>query len=121
MVASDRKPVCHGSHACEVCCPALQLRGATCSSMRCCSAAHTALRQPPTNLPLPLIGAHARRGTSLCLAVLHPRKLVVYAVQPVGSAYLQLSRLYEHVLQRTAANMAVGGFGGTQGGLGRDW
>lgn len=54
-------------------------------------------------------------GTSLCLAVLHPRKLSVYTLQAVGSSYLQLSKLYEHALEHTAANLAYGPFGGVTG------
>lgn len=57
----------------------------------------------------------ACRGTSLCLAVLHPRKLSVYTLQAVGSSYLQLSKLYEHALGHTAANLAYGPFGGVAG------
>lgn len=52
----------------------------------------------------------------MSLAVLHPRKLVVYIVHAVGSSYLQLQRAYEHLLQHSAANMTIGPFGGTKGG-----
>jgi Bardet-Biedl syndrome 9 protein len=47
--------------------------------------------------------------------VLHPRKLAVYALQAVGSSYLQHSKIYEHYLEHTAANMATGPFGGISG------
>lgn len=56
------------------------------------------------------------RGSGLCLAVLFPRKLAVFTLQAVGSSYLQLDKLYEHYLDHTAANMAIGGFGGISGG-----
>eukprot|EP00877_Chromochloris_zofingiensis_P007511 jgi/Chrzof1/3012/Cz12g08060.t1 len=55
------------------------------------------------------------RGSGLCLAVLFPRKLAVFTLQAVGSSYLQLDKLYEHYLDHTAANMAIGGFGGISG------
>ncbi|WIA34315.1 hypothetical protein OEZ86_012654 [Tetradesmus obliquus] len=54
-------------------------------------------------------------SSSICLAVLHPRKLAVYALQAVGSSYLQHSKIYEHYLEHTAANMATGPFGGIAG------
>ncbi|WIA14131.1 hypothetical protein OEZ85_002674 [Tetradesmus obliquus] len=54
-------------------------------------------------------------SSSICLAVLHPRKLAVYALQAVGSSYLQHSKIYEHHLEHTAANMATGPFGGIAG------
>jgi hypothetical protein len=57
----------------------------------------------------------ACRGHGIGLAVLHPRKLAVYTVSAVGSSYLQLSKLYEHHLEHTAANMAAGPFGGGSG------
>jgi Bardet-Biedl syndrome 9 protein len=56
------------------------------------------------------------RGTTLCLAILHPRKLSVCTLQAVGSSYLQLSKIYEHALDHTAANLAYGPFGGITGG-----
>jgi len=49
------------------------------------------------------------------LAILHPRKLVVYNVQSMGGSYLQMNKLYEHYLEHTAANMTYGPFGGVQG------
>lgn len=58
------------------------------------------------------------RGTSLCLAILHPRKLSVCTLQAVGSSYLQLSKIYEHALDHTAADLAYGPFGGVTGGNG---
>ncbi|XP_068106150.1 protein PTHB1 [Hyperolius riggenbachi] len=54
------------------------------------------------------------------LAVLHPRKLCVYAVSSTlgnvdhGNQY-QMKLMYEHNLQRTACNMAHGSFGGVKG------
>jgi hypothetical protein len=56
-----------------------------------------------------------RRSTSLVLAILHPRKLSVYTLQAVGNSYLQLSKLYEHALEHTAANLTCGPFGGVSG------
>ncbi|XP_042330198.1 protein PTHB1 isoform X2 [Sceloporus undulatus] len=60
-------------------------------------------------------------GTELLhLAVLHCKKLCVYAVSgnlgniEHGNQY-QLKRMYEHTLQRTAFNMTYGPFGGTRG------
>eukprot|EP00698_Gefionella_okellyi_P022861 TRINITY_DN7657_c0_g1_i1.p1 TRINITY_DN7657_c0_g1~~TRINITY_DN7657_c0_g1_i1.p1 ORF type:complete len:857 (+),score=195.62 TRINITY_DN7657_c0_g1_i1:219-2789(+) len=53
------------------------------------------------------------------LAVLHPRKLVVYAAVRVGSnaeaTYLQLQKQYEHTLDRNAHSMTFGPFGGVYG------
>ncbi|CAM9950896.1 unnamed protein product, partial [Phaeothamnion confervicola] len=61
----------------------------------------------------------------LAVAVLHPRRLAVYTVDPVGgvnrsserASYFNLSRAYEHLLgpggaHFTASNMAWGPFGG---------
>lgn len=70
-------------------------------------------RPPTVHAALPPL--YAGRGDSQCLAVLHPRKLTLYLVQAVGPAFLQLSALCEHQLERAAANMAVGGFGGHPG------
>ncbi|XP_078395916.1 protein PTHB1 isoform X6 [Cetorhinus maximus] len=60
-------------------------------------------------------------GTELLhLAVLHPRKLSVYAFSGTmgtvehGNQY-QLKLMYEHNLQRTACNLTFGGFGGVKG------
>eukprot|EP00878_Enallax_costatus_P045927 GHUV01055465.1.p1 GENE.GHUV01055465.1~~GHUV01055465.1.p1 ORF type:complete len:114 (-),score=15.27 GHUV01055465.1:318-659(-) len=55
------------------------------------------------------------RGSGICLAVLHPRRFAVYSLQAVGSSYLQHSKIYEHWLEHTAANMVTGGFGGVAG------
>jgi Bardet-Biedl syndrome 9 protein len=49
--------------------------------------------------------------------VLHPRTLAVFSLQAVGSSYLQLSKVFEHQLEHTAANMAYGPFGGVTGAL----
>ncbi|QDZ24109.1 PTHB1-like protein [Chloropicon primus] len=50
-----------------------------------------------------------------CLAVLHPRLLRVYALHKSGSAQdlqeVTLQKLYEHKLERSAANMCSGPFG----------
>ena len=50
------------------------------------------------------------------LAVLHPRKFVVYNVMVKGNdkdnKYYQLQKLYEHTLHRTAFNFVYGQFGG---------
>lgn len=65
----------------------------------------------------------------LGLAVLHPRKLVVFEV--VGAAgekrasgaearYFQLVQKYEHKLQRTAYNFCYGPFGGNSGDKSKD-
>ncbi|XP_069777139.1 protein PTHB1 isoform X4 [Narcine bancroftii] len=56
----------------------------------------------------------------LHMAVLHPRKLSVYAISGTmgtvghGNQY-QLKLIYEHSLQRTACNFTFGGFGGVKG------
>lgn len=53
------------------------------------------------------------------LAVLHPRKLVVYSLSSIASsqgiAGLQLNKLCEHELERSAANMLCSNFGGSKG------
>lgn len=61
----------------------------------------------------------------LSLAVLHPRKLTVYAFTPEGgtgssAAYYKMSKAYEHGLgvgglHFTAFNMCHGNFGGVHG------
>lgn len=56
-----------------------------------------------------------RSAGGYSLAVLHPRKLVVYVVHAVGSSYLQLQKAFEHRLAHSAANMTFGPFGGTKG------
>ncbi|XP_067837947.1 protein PTHB1 isoform X2 [Heptranchias perlo] len=60
-------------------------------------------------------------GTELLhLAILHPKKLSVYAVSGTmgtvehGNQY-QLKLMYEHNLQRTACNLTFGAFGGVKG------
>lgn len=60
-------------------------------------------------------------GTELLhMAVLHPRKLSVFAVSGTmgtvehGNQY-QLKLIYEHNLQRTACNLTFGAFGGVKG------
>ncbi|XP_078253729.1 protein PTHB1 isoform X1 [Rhinoraja longicauda] len=60
-------------------------------------------------------------GTELLhMAILHPRKLSVFAVSGTmgtvehGNQY-QLKLIYEHNLQRTACNLTFGAFGGVKG------
>jgi len=57
-----------------------------------------------------------RSNAGLCLAVLLPRKLVVLRFEAAGTSYLQITRLYKHSLEHTAANMVVGAFGGAAAG-----
>ncbi|XP_031552881.1 protein PTHB1-like [Actinia tenebrosa] len=54
------------------------------------------------------------------LAVLHPRKLAVYAISSVSGAvehgtHYSLNMVYEHILERSAFNMTYGPFGGVKG------
>lgn len=93
------------------------------TTSRCCAIhqdwGHTAMLL--ASLQPDMVVLHACcccRGTSLCLAILHPRKLSVCTLQAVGSSYLQLSKLYEHKLEHTAANLAYGPFGGATGAHG---
>uniref|UniRef100_A0A3B1JTR7 Bardet-Biedl syndrome 9 n=1 Tax=Astyanax mexicanus TaxID=7994 RepID=A0A3B1JTR7_ASTMX len=66
------------------------------------------------------VGKFVSCSELLHLAVLHPRKLSVYAVSGTsgnvehGDQY-QLRLIYEHNLQRTACNMTYGPFGGVTG------
>lgn len=53
------------------------------------------------------------RSGGLSLAVLHPRKFAVYSCVSQGAAYMQTTRLYEHWLEHTAANLTYGPFGGS--------
>ena len=46
---------------------------------------------------------HLCRSGGNQLAVLHPRKMVVYGVQAAGSSFLQLAQLYEQLVQYRAA------------------
>lgn len=68
------------------------------------------------------------QGNKLSLAVLHPRKLVVYNVVAIGAngkmlqsggteqaSYYDLNKSYEHRLERTAYNFCFGPFGGVYG------
>ncbi|XP_077056310.1 protein PTHB1 isoform X2 [Siphateles boraxobius] len=77
------------------------------------------LRLPEPVLQLEL-GKFVSCSELLHLAVLHPRKLSVYAVSGTagnvehGDQY-QLRLVYEHNLQRTACNMTYGPFGGVTG------
>mmetsp|Transcript_13770 Transcript_13770/g.26699 ORF Transcript_13770/g.26699 Transcript_13770/m.26699 type:complete len:870 (-) Transcript_13770:352-2961(-) len=77
------------------------------------------------NLELPVLQIAAGRflptPNKLGLAVLHPRKLVVYSVQAMkgqGSAdtrYYQLTTVFEQKLDRTSFNLCFGPFGGVEG------
>ncbi|XP_070570389.1 protein PTHB1-like isoform X2 [Ptychodera flava] len=77
-----------------------------------------------TQLQYPILQIEAGRfvsaNESIHLAILHPRKLVVYSIGAMtgavehGSQY-QLNQLYEHNLQRTSYNMTYGPFGGVKG------
>ncbi|XP_046732118.1 protein PTHB1 isoform X1 [Silurus meridionalis] len=66
------------------------------------------------------VGKFVSCSELLHLAVLHPRKLSIYAVSGTagnvehGDQY-QLRLVYEHNLQRTACNMTYGAFGGVTG------
>ena len=55
------------------------------------------------------------------LAVLHPRALIIYSLNTLASsqgvAGLQLSKVSEQSLERSAANMVCGNFGGSSGAL----
>ncbi|XP_078544358.1 protein PTHB1 isoform X1 [Lissotriton helveticus] len=72
----------------------------------------------------PVLQVHVGKfvsGTELLhLAVLHPRKLCVYAVSGTlgnvehGNQH-QIKLMYEHNLQRTSCNMTFGPFGGVKG------
>eukprot|EP00898_Chlorokybus_atmophyticus_P007860 jgi/Chlat1/8075/Chrsp75S07540 len=84
-------------------------------------------------LPLPILQLAVGRFSAAApgqhaLAVLHPRRLAVFALGAVGSAAssaaagqqascLALTLLYEHQLERTACNMTHGPFGGAPGGV----
>jgi len=79
-------------------------------------------------------GRFVNQGNKLSLAVLHPRKLVVYNVVAIGAngkmvagstgtggaaaeqtSYYDLNKAYEHRLERTAYNFCYGPFGGVYG------
>ncbi|XP_073921416.1 protein PTHB1 isoform X4 [Castor canadensis] len=66
------------------------------------------------------VGKFVSGTEMLHLAVLHSRKLCVYAVSGTlgnvehGNQY-QITLMYEHNLQRTACNMTYGSFGGVKG------
>ena len=51
--------------------------------------------------------------------MLHPRKLVIYSITSLSSgqgvAAVQLNKISEQVLERSAANMVCGSFGGSTG------
>ena len=54
------------------------------------------------------------------MAVLHPRKLVVYTLMAMNVGgnsvgYHELVKNYEHKLERSAFNMCSGAFGGVYG------
>jgi Bardet-Biedl syndrome 9 protein len=77
-------------------------------------------------------GRFVGQGSKLSLAVLHPRKLVVYNVVAIGAngkmlsptaggaagesaSYYDLNKAYEHKLERTSYNFCYGPFGGVFG------
>jgi Bardet-Biedl syndrome 9 protein len=70
-------------------------------------------------------GRFIPNSNQLGIAVLHPRKLVVYSLQAMGGAgssasYFELQKCYEHTLGKggehfTAYNMCYGSFGGAYG------
>ena len=62
----------------------------------------------------PLHTPHCSHG-GVQLAVLHPRKVVVFSATSVEGNYLQLTKMYEHGLEHTGANMTYGPFGGASG------
>ncbi|GAX83403.1 hypothetical protein CEUSTIGMA_g10828.t1 [Chlamydomonas eustigma] len=69
-------------------------------------------------LDAPILQVESGRFSStggIQLAVLHPRKLVVYNAMSVESNYMQLNKLFEHGLEHTAANLTYGPFGGASG------
>ena len=74
------------------------------------------------DLGLPIIGVEvgafsSSRDGRTSVAVLHPRKLAVYALDDGGGApeaYHTLALEYEHRLEHTAANMCAGRFGGSR-------
>jgi len=60
-----------------------------------------------------------RVSADLHLAILHPRSLVVYKIfvseGAVDHGYqYKLEKIYQHKLERTAANMVIGPFGQIQ-------
>ncbi|KAG9334657.1 hypothetical protein JZ751_007374 [Albula glossodonta] len=66
------------------------------------------------------VGKFVSCSDLLHLAVLHPRKLSVYAITGTAGnvehgVQYQLRLVYEHNLQRTACNMTYGPFGGVTG------
>lgn len=78
-----------------------------------------------TDLGAPILqlacGTLAVNGRGVALAVLHPRKMIVYTISSQGAqvaggaSYWTLNKCYEHTLERTACNMVVGPFGGVTG------
>lgn len=63
-----------------------------------------------------LLGRFTPGGRRAALAVLHPRRLVVYEVRAAGAGaaagYHELAEQYAHELERPAFNMTAGPFGG---------
>ncbi|XP_071822980.1 protein PTHB1-like isoform X3 [Apostichopus japonicus] len=75
-------------------------------------------------LPLPILQVEAGKFVSvseaLHLAVLHPRKLAVYSISSASASVehgvqYQMKMVYEHHLQRSAYNLAMGPFGAVKG------
>nr|CAB3225188.1 protein PTHB1-like [Phallusia mammillata] len=83
--------------------------------------AHDVLIEMSLQLPILQLAAGKFNSVSpdLHLAVLHPRLLVVYKVSMSegainhGNQY-KMDKVYQHKLERTAANMTYGPFGGVQ-------
>lgn len=62
----------------------------------------------------------SRSSNSIGIAVLHPRKIVVYSVVTIlasgnEGSYCNLEKKYEHYLRHTAYNFTFGPFGGIGG------
>lgn len=77
------------------------------------------------NLDEPILqiaaGVFLSSSSKLALAILHPRRLVVYSVNAMkgqgaaDTSYYELLKNYEHKLDRTSYNFCYGPFGGVQG------
>ncbi len=64
----------------------------------------------------PLLLFH-RASNPLCLAVLFPYKLAVFVLSSAaGGAALEAAKMFEHNMERPAANMACGWLGAGAGG-----
>ncbi|GAB6018791.1 Protein PTHB1, variant 2 [Chamberlinius hualienensis] len=77
-----------------------------------------------SQLALPILhiaaGKFVSSSDNICLAILHPRKLVIYGISLImgnvdhGSQY-QMGVIYEHNLERSAFSMITGPFGRVNG------